>query len=233
MGLFINTPMNKFQAMPNRQWPIAHWKALIDSIGVSEVVLLGGHSDRPNVELLADQTNAPFVITNSIADFTALCSLLKLFVTTDGGGMHAAATSGVPIVSLHGTSSPILLHPWINPEGKCISVLSANTCSPCQRSYRLQACESGLTKMDCMQNVVPEMVGRAISEIDNVKPGTCLIMKGDQLMTKTAYLRSWRRGTEFSLNYNIARMAVKLTSRGRQKPLTSWDGVLGDNHQGN
>ena len=127
--------------------------------------------------------------------------------------MHAAATSSVPMISLHGTSSPILLHPWIYPDGKCISILSPNSCSPCQRTYRLQACESGLTKMDCMQNLGAGMVERAIREIDTLASGTCLIMKGDRLMTKSAYLRSLRRSISFALNYNAGRLALKFTSR--------------------
>ena len=232
IGLFINTPMNEFQAMANRQWPIEHWKALIDRVGVAKIVLLGGHSDRPNVERLAAETNASFLVTNSLAEFTALCRVLKLLVTTDGGAMHAAATSGVPIISLHGTSSPILLHPWIYPNGKCIGVLSPNTCSPCQRSYRLQACESGLTRMDCMQNLRPEFIGRAMIEIETLEPGACLVMKGKQLMTKNSYLKSWKRALEFTLNYNAARLAVRITSRRPPQTLTSWKPV-GHSNTGN
>ena len=222
VGLFINTPTNEFQAMPNRQWPINNWKALINRIGNSQIVLIGGSSDRPNVERLAQETNSPFVITETFAEFTGLCRVLKLLVTTDGGAMHAAATSGVPIISLHGTSSPILLHPWIYPDGKCIAVLSPNTCGPCQRTYRLQVCESGLTKMDCMQNLQTKFIERAMSYIEKLESGTCLIMKGDQLLTKEAYLKSWRRSFQFGLNNNMARLALRLTSRNRPESLASW-----------
>jgi len=224
IGLFINTPTNEFQAMANRQWPGEHWKALIERIGVSKILLIGGRTDRPNVERLADDTNAPFVITGSLAEFTALCRVLKLLVTTDGGAMHAAATSGVAMVSLHGTSSPILLHPWIYPDGKCIAVLSPNTCSPCQRSYRLQVCERGLTRMDCMQNLQPEFIERALVEVESLEPGTCLIMKGKQLLTKQRYLNSWKRAIEFSLNNNAARLALRIAPR-RPGILTSWNAV--------
>ena len=233
IGLFINTPMNEFQAMANRQWPMKHWNDLIDRLGASNVILIGGATDRPNVERLAEETSAPFVVTKSLAEFTALCRVLKLLVTTDGGAMHAAATAGMPIISLHGTSSPILLHPWIYPGGKCISVLSPNTCSPCQRSYRLQVCESGLTRMDCMQNLGPESVERAIGEIDKIDRGTCLIMKGDQLMTKKAYLKSWKRKIGFSLNYNMARVAITITPRGRQKSSVGWNNLPENSKAGN
>ena len=215
IGLFINTPANEFQAMANRQWPFKNWKALIERVGNSRLILIGGSSDRPNVEQLARETNSPFVITKSFAEFTGLCRVLKLLVTTDGGAMHAAATSGVPIISLHGTSSPILLHPWIYPDGKCIAVLSPNSCGPCQRSYRLQICESGLTKMDCMENLRPEFIASAMNEIEKLERGACLIMKGNQLLTKNDYLKSWRRAFEFTVNNNVARVALRLTSKKR------------------
>jgi len=222
VGLFINTPTNEFQAMANRQWPIENWKALVSRIGVSQIVLIGGSTDRPNLERLAEETNSPFVVTETFAEFTGLCRVLKLLVTTDGGAMHAAATSGVPIISLHGTSSPILLHPWIYPDGKCIAVLSPNTCGPCQRSYRLQVCESGLTKMDCMQNLRPEFVESAMNEIEELAGGTCHIMKGSHLLTKQDYLKSWKRSFNFSVNNNMARLALKLTSRNSPSSLAGW-----------
>lgn len=209
IGLFINTPVNEFQAMPNRQWPLAHWKQLVESLGVSKVFLMGGPTDRMNVERLARDTKADFAITNTLSEFTALCGVLRAVVTTDGGAMHAAATTSVPIVSLHGTSSPILLHPWIYPNGKSISILSPNSCSPCQRTFRLQACESGITKMDCMQNLDVRLVESALHELDALAPGTCLIKKGDTLMTKDEYLGSWQRSLGFSLNYNASRFALK------------------------
>ena len=233
LGLFINTPINEFQAMANRQWPMSHWNALIDRLGASNLVLIGGPTDRPNLERLAEATRSPFAVTSSLAEFTGLCRVLKVLITTDGGAMHAAATSGVPIISLHGTSSPVLLHPWIYPDGKCIAILSPNTCSPCQRSYRLQVCERGLTKMDCMQNLLPESVERALLEIANLKSGTCLIMKGSHLMTKRAYLGSWKRELEFALNYNIAKAAVRLKVRGPQKPSAGWRNAIDGGHAEN
>ena len=75
-------------------------------------------------------------------------------------------------------------------------------------------------------------VARAIAEIESLEPGTCLIMKGNLLMTKKTYLRSWKRAIEFTLNYNIARVAVRIAPRGRQKPLTRWNNAL-ENKAGN
>lgn len=220
IGLYINTPINEFQALPNRQWPISHWQTLIDSLGVKNVILLGGPSDRPNLEILGERTRAEVVVTPSLADFTSVCRNLRAFVTTDGGLMHVAGTTGVPIVSLHGASSPILLHPWIYPDGKCIAILAPNTCSPCQRSLRLHLCEQGTTRMACMERVDAPAVKRALDAIAQLDSGTCLILKGNNLMTKEAYLRSWRRKAFATANYNLARLTLSLgvKSRGLENP---------------
>ncbi len=213
IGLFINTPQNKFQALPNRQWPLTHWKSLIQLMGPSNVVLIGADSDLPNLNLLAAETTAPYEATGKLSDFTALCRNLKVLVTTDGGGMHAAATTGVPIISLHGTSSPILLHPWIYPDGKCIAISAPNTCSPCQRSYRLQLCETGQTQMRCMERITPERVVRSVGLIESLPAGTCMILRGNDLQTKTEFIRSWRRWLRFTINYNYGRIFATAASR--------------------
>jgi len=220
IGLYINTPINQFQSLPNRQWPLSQWQGLVDLLGAQNVVLVGGPSDRPNLEVVAKRTNAEFVVTPSLADFTSVCRNLRSFVTTDGGLMHVAGTTGVAIVSLHGASSPILLHPWIYPNGKCISILAPNTCSPCQRSFRLQLCEQGVTQMACMERVDAPLVQRALNEIERLDSGTCLILKGGDLMTKSSYLRSWRRMAFSTANYNLARLALNwgVKDRGLENP---------------
>lgn len=210
IGLFINTPQNTFQALPNRQWPLANWKQLVEMLGNENVILVGGLSDSPNLKELARETGCEYEATASIADFTALCRNLKALVTTDGGGMHAAATSGVPIVSLHGTSSPILLHPWIYPDGKCIAILAPNTCSPCQRSLRLHLCEQGITRMACMERIDPLIVKRALKEIETIESGACLILKDHDFMSKETYVASWRRKLFSNANYNLARITLHL-----------------------
>lgn len=220
IGLFINTPQNNFQALANRQWPLAHWKSLVKVLDAKNVVLVGGQSDLPNLQELSWQTGAPFEATATLLDFTALCRNLKALVTTDGGGMHAAATSGVPIVSLHGTSSPILLHPWIYPHGKCIAILAPNTCSPCQRSLRLQLCEQGITHMVCMERIDPLTVKRALTEIESIDSGACLILKGQDFVSKETYLASWRRKLLSNANYNLARITLRLRSAERSSTLS-------------
>ena len=76
--------------------------------------------------------------------------------------------------------------------------------------------------MNCMQNIRAESVARAIAEIQEIDTGTCLIMKGDHLMTKKAYLKSWKRKIGFALNYNMARTMITITPRARQNSSAGW-----------
>jgi hypothetical protein len=76
-----------------------------------------------------------------------------------------------------------------------------------------------------MENLRPEFIERALVEIESVKDGTCLIMKGTQLLTKQSYLKSWKRAMEFSLNYNAARLAVRITARSRPGIVTGWNAI--------
>jgi hypothetical protein len=76
-----------------------------------------------------------------------------------------------------------------------------------------------------MQNLRPEFVESAMSEIEKLAGGSCLIMKGSQLLTKQDYLKSWKRSFQFTLNNNMARLALKLTSRSHPSSLASWKPV--------
>ena len=87
--------------------------------------------------------------------------------------------------------------------------------------------------MDCMQNLRLEFVERALLEMANLKSGTCLIMKGSHLMNKRAYLRSWKREIEFTLNYNLAKAAMRLNVRGPQKPSAGWRDAVDGGHAEN
>ncbi len=213
IGLFINTPVNDFQALPSRLWPSKHWKALIGLLGSRRAVLVGGPSDETNIAELASEAGIAFEVAPSPTHFTALCRNFDVLVTTDSGGMHLAATTGVSIVSLHGTSSPVLLHPWIYPDGRCVAVLSPNTCSPCQRSYRWRLAEElGRQEMTCMRDLLPDDVVRAIEKIKSLAPGTCMILKGRRLLTKEGYLNDFRRQILWAAIYNGSRLIRKVRS---------------------
>jgi hypothetical protein len=62
--------------------------------------------------------------------------------------------------------------------------------------------------MACMERVDAALVQRALNELERLDGGTCLILKRGELMTKTSYLRSWRRKAFTTVNYNLARLTL-------------------------
>ncbi|MDD5584106.1 MAG: glycosyltransferase family 9 protein [Candidatus Omnitrophica bacterium] len=210
IGCCIYTPQTEFQAKKNRNWPLHHWQALIEQLDKENVVATGAACDRPNIERIVSLTGCSYQITATIQEFVGLCRQLKVLITTDHGAMHIAATSGVPIISLHGTSSPVLLHPWVGSKGKSISIISPKSCSPCQRSYRLRLCEKGMTKQTCMEKILPKHVLNALSMEDSVPVGTSMIMAGRKLMSIEEFRNSWSTQLKHFANIGFSREMIRI-----------------------
>ncbi|MFH1876761.1 MAG: glycosyltransferase family 9 protein [Candidatus Omnitrophota bacterium] len=210
IGCCIYTAQTEFQAKKNRSWPLGHWQTLIASLGKENVVVVGAACDWSNMEQIVSLTGCSYQRTASIQEFIGLCQQLNVLITTDHGAMHIAAVSGVPIISLHGTSSPVLLHPWVGREGKSISITSSTSCSPCQRSYRLRLCEKGLTKQNCMEKILPKHVLKALSMKDSLPVGTSMIMVGGTLMTTEEFCSKWIIQLKHFINIIVSREIIRM-----------------------
>lgn len=100
---------------PEKRWPIAHWRSLIEALPDRRFVLFGTAGDRPittaiaaglpetRVTDLAGRTNLP-----GFVEQLRQCALL---VTNDTGGMHLANAVGVPLVALFGPTNPLRTGP--------------------------------------------------------------------------------------------------------------------------
>ncbi|MBN3039649.1 MAG: glycosyltransferase family 9 protein [Candidatus Omnitrophica bacterium] len=210
IGLCIYTPADQFQEGKNRFWPLDKWVKLIGLFGKENVLIAGPEQDRPSMEKVAELSGAKLQITQKIKDFTGLCKQLRVVVTTDHGAMHIAACSGAAIVSLHGASSPVLLHPWVSSQGRSISVISPKFCSPCQRSYRLRFCERGITRMKCMKQISPESVFWAAKNMENIREGKSKILFGRRLLYPQEYKESLRVKFRHLLSIIISREIIRL-----------------------
>jgi heptosyltransferase II len=96
--------------MPEKRWPVAHWRAVIDAFPDENFLLFGTASDAAitsavgagfgpaRVRNLAGQTDLP-----AFAEHRRRCRLL---VSNDTGGMHLANALGVPLVALFGPTNP-------------------------------------------------------------------------------------------------------------------------------
>lgn len=195
IGLFVG------EIGQGRQWPAEYWKQLAGYLDKVPVVFLGGPDGLHPVSEIAQQCGRPYEITFNLKDYTALCRNLKLLVVEDSGPMHMAATAGTDLVALFGKSSPVLLHPWIQPSSRCIAVASPNSCSPCDRSWSWRAAEEGLRLITCMKNILPEMVAAAVNGISPAPAGSILIQRGNRLQIKREYLQDFPRQAGWFWNY--------------------------------
>lgn len=99
---------------PAKRWPVAHWRALIESLPGENFLLFGTANDAPitaavaagfgeRVENLAGRT--------SLADYGARLRGCRRLVTNDTGGMHLANVLGVPLIALFGPTNPLRTGP--------------------------------------------------------------------------------------------------------------------------
>jgi len=100
---------------PEKRWPVAHWRALIEGQPDARFVLFGTAGDRPLVESVATGFDANRV--ENLAGSTSLPQLVarlrecRLLVTNDTGGMHLANAVGVPLIALFGPTNPVRTGP--------------------------------------------------------------------------------------------------------------------------
>ncbi len=100
---------------PEKRWPVAHWRALIESTPGLRFQIFGTANDRPiadavaagfpadRVENLAGKTDLP--------TYCARLRACRVLVTNDTGGMHLANALGVPLIALFGPTNPVRTGP--------------------------------------------------------------------------------------------------------------------------
>ncbi|HVU33747.1 MAG TPA: glycosyltransferase family 9 protein [Opitutaceae bacterium] len=100
---------------PEKRWPVAHWRALVDALPSERFVVFGTPNDRPIADAVAAGF-APDRVTNlagktDLATFAARLAECRLLVTNDTGGMHLANALGVPLIGLFGPTNPVRTGP--------------------------------------------------------------------------------------------------------------------------
>ncbi|MBL9199460.1 MAG: hypothetical protein JNL39_03090 [Opitutaceae bacterium] len=100
---------------PAKRWPVAHWRALIESFPSERFVLLGTANDRSITDAIAAGLD-PRRIDNTAGQtdlpaFVAQLRAARLLVTNDTGGMHLANALGVPLLALFGPTNPVRTGP--------------------------------------------------------------------------------------------------------------------------
>ncbi len=101
--------------MPDKRWPVAHWRALIAALPEVSFVLFGTAGDVAITQAVA--AGFPPARVRDRAGQTDLATYAqelrgcRALVTNDTGGMHLANALGVPLVALFGPTNPLRTGP--------------------------------------------------------------------------------------------------------------------------
>jgi ADP-heptose:LPS heptosyltransferase len=145
---------------PPKQWPVAHWRFLIDLITkelLGPVLVLGGPSDDHLVRAITEATSSAAVRALILSEIEATAAIIKqasLCISNDSAPMHIAAAVGTKSIALFGPVSPSRSAP--PPEEGCTVVYHPMFCSPCELYYSRNRCRRGLNF--CMHAIRPEKV---------------------------------------------------------------------------
>lgn len=144
----------------SRLWPISFYRELILRLQKernAEIILVGGSLEKKMAEAIA--RDVP--VLNAVAKFS-LHELVALFESctaafgSDSGPMHIAAATGIPVVSLWGSTSPKRSAPYGSEH---LILQSTISCAPCY----LSRCP-GLGTL-CMRSLTPEPAFAKISTV--------------------------------------------------------------------
>lgn len=151
-----------------RKWPTENWVRLIKYLlasSPSKIVLFGNKSDIAEADgimsAVADPRPINLVGKTSLGEFAVCVKKCSSYVSVDTGGIHVAASLGVPVVGLYVPGSDDRWGPRPSADGRRPAVISKKTsCSPCDQS-KMRRCRDN----KCMRSISVEEVARAVSEI--------------------------------------------------------------------
>lgn len=146
---------------PAKQWPVTHFAELakkISQIG-GQVLIFGSDKDRADGDKIAESNLNVINLCGktTIEDAVDLIGATHVAVTNDSGLMHVAASVGIPLVSIYGSSSPLYTPPL---TGKAIVEWLQLDCAPCFER------ECPLKHMNCLTQITPQSVFKHIQAIN-------------------------------------------------------------------
>lgn len=140
-------------------WPAGHAAELFRELrrrGFNPVLVTG-----PGDEALEDQLREllpgeAFAPPTTLLELAHLVGMARIFVGTDCGPRHLAASLGVPTVTLFGPTDPI---GWNPAAPDHVSVRTDEVCSPCDLA------DCPVPGHPCMAELTPGMVLKAVERI--------------------------------------------------------------------
>lgn len=141
-----------------KTWPKEYFVEVVEAIAErynAAFFIVGAPNDREYADEVIKDMKQPvmnFCGETSLVDLAAIIRKSDLLITVDTGATHIAATTGVPMVTMYGCTSPDRWHP-INKNARVLT--SRETCCPC--TVRADECPSN-PRPKCLWNVEPQHV---------------------------------------------------------------------------
>ncbi len=146
---------------PAKQWPVAHFAELAQKINQidGQVLIFGSEKDRADGDAIAESNSNVINLCGktTIGDAVDLIGSTHIAVTNDSGLMHVAASVGIPLVSIYGSSSPLYTPPLTD---KAIVEWLKLDCAPCFKR------ECPLQHLNCLKQITPQSVFKHIETIN-------------------------------------------------------------------
>lgn len=146
---------------PLKTWPKESFVAVVDRLAArydAAFFIVGAPNDRDYADEVIAAMHHPvqnFCGDTSLVSLAALLKKTDLLITVDTGATHIAATTGIPMITMYGCTSPKRWHPQ---NKNAVVFTSGEPCCPC--TCRADECPSN-PKPDCLWHVTPEQVTEA------------------------------------------------------------------------
>ena len=119
---------------PEKRWPVAHWRSLIESLPEEKFILFGTAGDFAITSTIANGFD-PARVENAagktnLAVFADRLRGCRLLVSNDTGGMHLANALSVPLIALFGPTNPMRTGPIFAPSGLPRATATARILQP-------------------------------------------------------------------------------------------------------
>jgi heptosyltransferase II len=152
--------MHPFASSKGKRWPLERYAELSHHLAADgyRPLVLGAQNERQEFDDASGSFSPMSINAVGRCDLRVTLALLKkcqLYVGNDSGIMHLAASAGLPLVTIFGSTSPQLFGPW----GKKATIVSAALpCAPCRQKFFTECQPSERGYPPCLEAVTVEMV---------------------------------------------------------------------------
>lgn len=158
---------NASDLLPQRRWPLLHFKLLISKIlstySNALILITGSPEEYNSAQNLKKSLHDPrcinFAGAVSFQALVPLYSIATIMITNDSGPGHFSAVTRLPTIVLFGPETPNLYRSL----GNTIPIYLGLACSPCVNAanHRKSPCQNNL----CMQWITPDQIMKTIKTI--------------------------------------------------------------------